>query len=118
MKPFLQRLAARIRESSWFDLRTLLISLVLLILASSSLAWVPLPGQRAEIDEKIPVQVVQVTPTPRPLLQAGPTQTLLPPEYLTNSSQTTGIILVAALMVLIVVGGVFYTLVKERSDKS
>ena len=115
MKPLLQRLTGWIRKSNWFDLRTLLISLVLLILASSSLAWVHVSEPRTVAAQNTPVQV-QLTPTPKPALQSGPTPTLLPPEYLTNSGQTTGIVLVSALMVLIVVGGVFYTLLKERNE--
>ena len=115
MKPLLRHLTDLIRNSNWFDLRIVLITLVLLILASSNLAWAHVSAPQPRAEKDITAQV-QTTPTPQPALLAGPTPTLLPPEYLTNSSQTTGIVLVAAVMVLIVVGGVFYTLLKERPE--
>lgn len=113
MKQPLQRLVQLTQRSNWFNLRVWLISLVLIILAGSNLAWVHISDPRPGAMENNLAQV-GLTPTPIPAFQASPTQTLLPPEYLQNSGQTTGIILVAMVMVLIVVGGVLYTLIKER----
>jgi len=55
-------------------------------------------------------QTVTVTPT------KGPTATLtpLPEEYVENPDQTTGIIFGAVFLLIIIVGGTFFTL---RSNK-
>ena len=55
-------------------------------------------------------RAVTVTPT------SGPTATLtpLPEEYVENPDQTTGIIFGAVFLLIIVVGGMFFTL---RSNK-
>lgn len=113
MKKSLQRMVHLINNTNWFNLRVGIISLVLIILAGSNLAWVHLSEPHPGRVESVLAQLV-LTPTAMPAFHASPTQTLLPPEYLQNSGQTTGVILVAMVMVLIVVGGVLYTLINER----
>ena len=49
--------------------------------------------------------------------QAMPTPTPLPAELLDNYQQTTGIIIVAGMLVLIVAAGVFNQLISERQLK-
>jgi Na+-transporting methylmalonyl-CoA/oxaloacetate decarboxylase gamma subunit len=61
----------------------------------------------------LPVQ--PATPTPSELTQAAPTHTPFPAELLGNYKQTTGVIIVASLLVLIIVGGVFFQLIHERN---
>lgn len=56
---------------------------------------------------------LEVTVTP----EAGvisPTSTPLPPEYLDNYAQTTGIILATSVIVLIVVGSVLYGMLSNK----
>jgi|YNPNPStandDraft_1061719.scaffolds.fasta_scaffold20566_3 hypothetical protein len=56
---------------------------------------------------------LEATPTPESAL-VSPTVTPLPPEYLDNYAQTTGIILATAVIVLIVVGSVLYGLLSNK----
>ncbi len=56
---------------------------------------------------------LDATPTPEGVL-VSPTVTPLPPEYLDNYAQTTGIILATSVIVLIVVGSVLYGMVSNR----
>lgn len=58
---------------------------------------------------------VEATPTPEGEMLA-PTVTPLPPEYLGNYAQTTGIILATSVIVLIVVGGVLYGLLSNKKQ--
>ena len=115
------------QKPSWSRLRIFLISSLLFLLVVSSLAWRQPPDARSaqqptptvlaptlietESAETNPAAAGQAaTAVPRVSL----VPTLLPPEYLTNSQQTTGIILIASIMVLMVVAGVLRTLVSEK----
>lgn len=55
----------------------------------------------------------EATPTPEGEMLSL-TATPLPPEYLGNYAQTTGIILATSVIVLIVVGGVLYGLLSNK----
>ena len=80
------------------------------------------PGLRQ--DASVTPQVASVTPTLTPTATLtitvtptkGPTATLtpLPEEYVENPDQTTGIIFGAVFLLIIIVGGTFFTL---RSNK-
>ncbi|HMN59741.1 MAG TPA: hypothetical protein PJ988_05225 [Anaerolinea sp.] len=98
------------------------IGFILVLLVVVSLAWeVPVGGAgQAGLPQNNPgiYQAVfrfqEVTPTPEGLLLATPTGTPFPPELLANYKQTTGVIVFAAVLVLIIVGGVFFQLLNER----
>lgn len=98
------------------------IGFVLVLLVVVSLAWeVPTGGAgQAGLPQNNPgvYQAVfryqEVTPTPPGTPLATPTGTPFPPELLANYKQTTGIIVFAAIVVLIIVGGVFFQLLNER----
>ncbi|MCX8024760.1 MAG: hypothetical protein N3A60_06130, partial [Thermanaerothrix sp.] len=58
-----------------------------------------------------------LVPTPSPVImedQSGPTATPLPAEFLENSTQTNGIILGSAILVLIVIGGTLSVILRRR----
>jgi hypothetical protein len=119
----MQRLFSSI-QLSWSRARGILIFLLLFLLAVSSLAWRQPPETRsflqiAPTPTRGSTQTIALTPTgnaqnAQTAPSARPTLTPLPPEYVTNSQQTTGIIFVASIMVLIVVFGVLHTLVTEK----
>jgi hypothetical protein len=100
------------------------IGLILVLFAVLSLAW-EMPGAVVKhasppVDDPVfavpavlVFQQVTATPTAEPL--ATPTQTPLPAELLANYQQTTGIIIFAGVVVLIIVSGVFFQLIKDRT---
>jgi hypothetical protein len=53
---------------------------------------------------------ITTTPTTRPT----PTLTPLPPEYLETPDQTIGILFGAVFLVIIIVGGTFFTIRRKR----
>ncbi len=57
-----------------------------------------------------PTTTNTVTSTPRPT----PTLTPLPPEYLETPDQTIGILFGAVFLVIIIVGGTFFTIRRKR----
>ncbi len=101
------------------------IGFVLVLLAVLNLVW-DLPVQRAGPAERQPqgVSLLQpavfhaqdASPTPTEEVETTPTRTPLPAELLANYKQTTGIIIFAGVVVLIIVGGVFFQLMQERNS--
>ena len=75
----------------------------------TSMAWTLPPFAHDEVPASVQAALQAAeTPGEAPTADpnARPTRTPLPPEYITNSSQTIGITLAAAVLVLIVVIGV------------
>jgi len=107
------------------DLRYWGIAFVLVLFAVVSLVWeLPArqPGQ-GSLEPQDPGRVQQAvfrlqvaTPVPADGLEATPTRTPFPAELLANYKQTTGIIVFAGVVVLIIVGGVFFQLIHERNS--
>jgi len=104
------------------DLRYWGIGFVLVLLVVLSVAW-DLPGNgpgQAGLPHNNPevyqaaFRFQQVTPTPSGMPLGTPTSTPFPAELLANYKQATGIIVFAAVLVLIIVGGVFFQLINER----
>ncbi len=54
------------------------------------------------------------TVTTTPTLQPTPTLTPLPPEYQETPDQTVGILFGAVFLVIIIVGGTFFTIRRKR----
>ncbi|HEY9075917.1 MAG TPA: hypothetical protein VIO61_05200 [Anaerolineaceae bacterium] len=63
------------------------------------------------------IQVIP-TSTPMPSILTKPTSTPFPVEYLTNSRQTIGISIGAAMLTLIVVGGTLSVLARGKNIKN
>lgn len=89
------------------DPRIYFISLVVLLVGAVNLGWSPIA----------PNQEIQVTPTASSDVQATLTSTPLPPELLDNYQETTGVILVAGVVVLIIVASIFSELLIERRSR-
>jgi hypothetical protein len=105
------------------DLRFWGIGCILILLAVLSLSMdlAGDPKKRAGAGEPgsiIPavykLQQASPTPTPTAAIAAVPSRTPFPEELLANYQQTTGIIIFAGVLVLIIVGGVFFQLLNER----
>ena len=112
------------------DKRVILAGLITVLLVVVNLAssspptGVNGPNQR----EATTAQDASITRTPLPtepprteppagMQMATPTPTPLPAELLDNYQQTTGIIIVAGMLVLIVAAGVFNQLISDRQVK-
>lgn len=97
--------------------------IIIFFVAISSLAWNQAPAASHSVSGPLasPTRTLELSRTPNPtqppaILNSGePTATPLPVELLTNSNQTIGITLAAALLVLIVVGGVISSLSDKKS---
>lgn len=106
------------------DWRMSMVGFTILLLMVVSLAWQDAPVQSvpmgpAMLEPEMPLsdsQIVQEAPTEE-LMQPTPTQTPLPPELLANYQQTTGVILFAGVVVLVVVAGVLNELIRERKSR-
>ena len=103
------------------DKRTILGGLIVLLLVAVNLAWVgPPSGVGSTAAQEATVTVTRTLAPTEPaesMEMATPTPTPLPAEFLTNYKQTTGIIIVAGVIVLIVVAGVFNQLISDRQSK-
>ncbi len=110
----------RVNLMRW-DKRVLFSGLVLLLLAVVNLAWNSPPARHAAATPPAAEATLTRTPLPtQPAVtdsQATLTPTPLPAELLANFQQTTGIIIVAAVLVLIVAAGVFNQLLSERESR-
>jgi hypothetical protein len=101
------------------DGRLWLVGAVVLMLSVISLAWNRPPSELTGEHAQARTATPTLLPTPAPAevnLEAIPTRTPLPAELLDNYRQTTGIIIFAGVVVLIVVAGVFNQLVHERKN--
>jgi hypothetical protein len=106
------------------DKRVLLAGLIVVLLAAVNLASSLSPaGANSLFAQEVlgtrtplPTEPARTEPTASMEL-AIPTPTPLPAELLDNYQQTTGIIIVAGMLVLIVAAGVFNQLISERQLK-
>jgi hypothetical protein len=106
------------------DKRVVLAGLIVVLLAAVNLASSrspagangPFAQEATESRTPMPTESARTEPTASMEL-ATPTPTPLPAELLDNYQQTTGIIIVAGMLVLIVAAGVFNQLISERQSK-
>lgn len=112
------------------DKRVVLAGLIVVLLAVVNLASSSPPSgvtalnpqeatkaqEATESRTPLPTEPARTEPTASMEL-ATPTPTPLPAELLDNYQQTTGIIIVAGMLVLIVAAGVFNQLISERQSK-
>ncbi len=70
----------------------------------------PTPANATPTPTSGPTETITTTPT----LQPTPTLTPLPAEYQEMPDQTTGILFGAVFLVIIIVGGTFFTIRRRR----
>lgn len=106
------------------DRRLFLSGFIVVLLAVVSLTWKDTPVQELQVDSSWSEPAARRSalfglqePTPDPVVDATPTPTPLPPELQTNYQQTTGVIIFAGVVVLVIVAGVFNELIKERRTR-
>lgn len=102
-----------LRRPSWLDDRLLLVLIVTLFLFAAG-AFYTRPSSAANVSA--PIDAPQTTFLPPADQTPAPSRTPYPPELLNNRRQTVGISLVAAILVLIVAGGVFSVMLRERKS--
>ncbi|WP_299024035.1 hypothetical protein [uncultured Thermanaerothrix sp.] len=97
-------------------LRFGLYFLLILAFLIGAQAWkAPTPPAAASPQALTPTLVD--TPTPVVMQnESEPLVTPLPPEFLENTTQTNGIILGSAILVLIVIGGTLSVILRRRHD--
>ncbi len=109
---------------SRIDWRLFVIGFIIVLLAAVSIAANERPGAQFYLDPSWQEPAMrrsalfagqELTPQTD---EAAPTQTPLPPELLANYQQTTGVIIFAGLVVLVVVAGVFNELIRERRTRN
>ncbi len=76
----------------------------------AALAASPTPAAATPTLTPGPTETVTTTPT----LQPTPTLTPLPPEYQETPDQTVGILFGAVFLVIIIVGGTFFTIRRKH----
>ena len=113
-----------LKRPTWFDNRFALILAVIVLLIAAGARWNrPLPPETGLPPNAPPEPALagavlpQIAETPSPdATPVQPSRTPYPPELLANRQQTIGISLVAALLVLIVSGGVFSVFLRDRDS--
>ncbi len=93
--------------------------LFLLFYFWASPGWIAAGKQDALLASLTPAAVTPAfsmteTDTATPTLQPTPTLTPLPPEYQETPDQTIGILFGAVFLVIIIVGGTFFTIRRKR----
>jgi hypothetical protein len=125
---------SKLKRPAWFDNRLALILGVLVLLIAVAARWNraaaldpaipshPAAASLSQAEAEVPVNrqaagLLPLDQTPTPLgTPIEPSRTPYPPELLSNRQQTIGISLVAALLVLIVAGGVFSVFLRDRDE--
>ena len=109
----------RFLQNLWkqMDWRIWITCLIFSFLVTTSLAWKESPANRAAEaasgrGEAVSLQMQEATPEQS--LDSTPTKTPLPPELMANYQQTTGVIVFAGIVVLVVVGGVVREFLRGR----
>ncbi len=100
---------------------------VFLLLLLIGFVWINagwVSGEIPHVQGVAPTPTVAATPTltpgatetvtTTPTLQPTPTLTPLPPEYLETPDQTVGILFGAVFLVIIIVGGTFFTIRRKK----
>jgi hypothetical protein len=116
-----------LKRPTWFDNRFALILAVIVLLIAAGARWNrPLPPEPSSAAPEPALAGAVLPPgpgfpqldeTPSPdATPVQPSRTPYPPELLSNRQQTIGISLVAALLVLIVSGGVFSVFLRDRDS--
>lgn len=109
----------RFLQNLWkqMDWRIWITCLIFSFLVATSLAWREPPANRvagaaAGQGEAALLQIQEATPDQWP--DSTPTKTPLPPELMANYQQTTGVIVFAGIVVLVVVAGVLREFLRGR----
>ncbi|GAP05637.1 MAG TPA: hypothetical protein DEQ80_04835 [Anaerolinea thermolimosa] len=109
----------RFLQNLWkqMDWRIWITCLIFSFLVATSLAWREPPANRmagaVPGQEKMASIQMQEATTDQ-WLDSTPTKTPLPPELMANYQQTTGVIVFAGVVVLVVVGGVLREFLRGR----
>ncbi|MBN1371003.1 MAG: hypothetical protein JW987_03505 [Anaerolineaceae bacterium] len=117
----MKRPPSSLPRPEWLDNRLLLILVVtFFLLAAGAYSSQPSRAAQASVPnsgaESAVLPQLEETPSPEST-PIQPSRTPYPPELLANRRQTIGISLVAALLVLIVAGGVFSVFLRDRNSK-
>lgn len=99
------------------DWRIWITCFIFSVLVATSLAWREPPVNRVAGvagGKGVGVSLQMQEATPAPGLDSTPTKTPLPPELMANYQQTTGVIVFAGMIVLVVVGGILREFLRGR----
>lgn len=112
---FLYRYVIKSRRwRKWINRQTVTILVVAAVLMSA-IVWLTPPEHPRTRAAANPTPGIVLAAQEIGQVQATPTRTPFPPEFLTNADQTAGVALAGAILVLIVVLG--WALLMPREDK-